>query len=162
IPTGAGDSHPIRTGNIFINQAYFFPDGHRILEAGSGPDDHGLRLFVQDGPDATPRPFSPEGVQFHYRGCISPDGKSAASLDPEAKPIIYHIDGSAPTPIPNTLDGDEPVQLLADGKTVLIGRPEVPSRVFLVDIATGQRKPFLTTTPPDPTGLLDGSPPGFT
>jgi eukaryotic-like serine/threonine-protein kinase len=161
IPTGAGDSHPIPTGNVVVNQAYFFPDGRRMLEVGSGPDDHGLRLFVQDGPEGTPRPISPEGVQFHYRGCISLDGKLVAALDPEAKPIIYHVDGSAPTPIPNTQDGDEPVALPPDGKNILIGRPEVPSHVYLVDIATGQRKLFLTATPPDPTGLLDGAPPGF-
>ena len=161
IPTGAGDSHPVQTGNVAVNQAYFFPDGRRMLEVGSGPDDHGLRLFVQDGPEGTPRPISPEGVQFHYRGCISLDGKLVAALDPEAKPIIYHVDGSAPTPIPNTQDGDEPVDMTPDGKTILIGRPEVPSHVFLVDIATGQRKLFLTATPPDPTGLLDGSPPSF-
>jgi dipeptidyl aminopeptidase/acylaminoacyl peptidase len=161
IPTGAGDSRSIQTGNVVVNQAYFFPDGRRILEVGSGPDDHGLRLFVQNGPEGTPKPISPEGAQFHYRGCISLDGKLVAALDPEAKPIIYHVDGSAPTTIPNTREGDEPVDMTPDGKTILIGRPEVPSHVFLVDIATGQRKPFLTATPPDPTGLLDGSPPSF-
>jgi hypothetical protein len=161
IPTGAGDSHPVQSGNIVVNQAYFFPDAHRILEVGSGPEDHGLRLFVQEGPEATPRPISPEGAQFHYRGCISLDGKLVAALDPEAKPIIYHVDGSAPIPIPNTQEGDEPVELLSDSKSILIGRPEVPSTVFVVDIASGHRKLFFTAKPPDPTGLLDGSPPSF-
>jgi len=161
VPTGAGDSHPIPTGNVSVNQAFFFPDARRILEIGSSPDDHALRLWVQDGPDAAPRPISPEGVLFHYRGCISQDGKNIAALDPQAKPVIYHLDGSSPTAIPNTQDGDEPVQWTDDGKSILIGRSEIPSRVFLMNLATGQRKPFLTTAPPDPTGLLDSSPPNF-
>jgi len=161
IPTGAGESRQISTGNISVNQAYFFPDARHILEVGSGPDDHALRLWVQDGPDGTPRSISPEGVQFHYRGCISQDGKNIAALDPEGKPIVYHVDGSAPTQLPNTEDGDEPVQWSLDGKSILVGRSEIPNRVYLLDLATGQRKLFISTAPPDPTGLMDSSPPGF-
>jgi eukaryotic-like serine/threonine-protein kinase len=161
LPTGAGEPSSVSTGNLTINQAYFFPDGHRILEIGSGPDDHALRLWIQDGADGTPRAISPEGVQFHYRGCISQDGKLIAALDPEAKPIIYHVDGSAPTAIPNTQDGDEPVAFTENGKSILVGRSEIPNRVFLIDLTAGTRKLFVTTNPPDPTGLLDSSPPSF-
>jgi eukaryotic-like serine/threonine-protein kinase len=159
VPTGAGDSHPIPTGKVEVNGAFFFPDGRHILEVGSAPDDHGLRLWVQDGTDGAPKPISPEGVQFHYRGCISQDGKLVAASDPEGKSVIYHVDGSAPTPIPNTEDGEEPVQWVVDGKSILVGQSEIPSHVFLIDITTGQRKLFLTTAPPDPTGLLENSPP---
>ena len=161
IPTGAGDSRAIPTGNLIVDQAFFFPDARRILEVGSVPDDHALRLWVQDGPDSAPRPISPEGAQFHYRGCISPDGKQIAALNPEGKPVIYHADGSSPITIPGTEDGDEPIQFTEDGKSILVGRSEIPNRVCLIELASGQRKLFLTTSPPDPTGLIDSSPPSF-
>ncbi len=161
LPTGAGDSRTISTGDVQVHQAYFFPDAVRILEAGSAPNDHGLRLWVQDGPNAAPRPISPEGVSFRYRGCISLDGKRVAALNPEGKPTIYNVDGSAPSLIPGTQDGDEPVQFTADGKGILVGRSEIPNRVSMIDLATAQRKLFKSFSPPDVTGLVDNAPPNF-
>ena len=73
IPTGAGESTRIATGNVQAQGAYFFPDGRRILLIGSEPG-HGLRLWVVDSDNAAPHPVSPEGVSFRYRGCIAPDG----------------------------------------------------------------------------------------
>jgi serine/threonine protein kinase len=161
LPTGAGDSRTISTGEIQVHQAYFFPDARHILEVGSAPNDHGLRLWVQDGPNGTPRPISPEGVSFRYRGCISLDGKHVAALNPEGKPVIYNLDGAAPSAIPGTQDGDEPVQWTADGKGILVGRSEIPNRVFMIDLTTAQRKLFQSFSPPDATGLLDNAPPNF-
>jgi hypothetical protein len=42
-----------------------------------------------------------------------------------------------------------------------VGAPEVPTRVFTIDLGTGQRKPFRTFSPVDPTGLFDTFPPNF-
>jgi hypothetical protein len=151
----------VATGGVQVHSAYFFPDGRHILETGSMSGEHGLRLWVQDSEGGAPRPISPEGVRVRYRGCISPDGKRVATLDPERKPILYPVDGGAAEAIPGTLDGDEPVKWTADGKSVLVGRPELPNRVFLIDLASGQRKLLKTFASPDPTGLIDNSPPNF-
>jgi hypothetical protein len=161
LPTGAGESRSISTGNVQAHQAYFFPDGHHILEVGSTADGHGLRLWVQDGENSTPRPFSPEGVTFRYRLCISQDGKRVAALDPEGKVAIYDVAGGPSVIVRGAVDGDEPVQWSADGKSLLVGRTEIPARVFTIDLANGQRKLLKSFSPVDPTGLLDNAPPNF-
>ena len=160
IPTGAGESRKIVTGDVHVNGGYFFPDGHHILEIGNAPG-HGLRLWVQDSETGAPRPVSPEGVSFRYRGCISPDGKRLAAIDPEGKPVIYDVAGGPPAPIPNIQEAEEPVQWTADGKALLVGRTEIPTRVFIIDMTTGQRKFFKSFSSPDPTGLMDNVPPNF-
>lgn len=161
LPTGAGDSHTISTGNVNVHQAYFFPDGRHILILGSAPNDNGVRLWVQDGPTGTPRPISPEGVSFRFRGCISSDGQHVASLNPDGNAVVYDVAGGATLTIPGAQEGDEPVQWTADDKSILVGRSEIPNRVFVIDLKTGQRKLFRTFTQPDPTGLLDNAPPNF-
>jgi hypothetical protein len=161
LPTGAGEPRHVSTGDVDIGQAYFFPDGRHIAEEGSTADSRGVRIFVQDLDAGAPRPISPEGITFRYRGGISPDGRKLAALDPEGKPIIYDVAGGPASPIPGVQDGDEPIQWTPDGKNILLGRNEVPNRVFVVSLETGQRKLFKAFPPLDPGGLLDNAPPGF-
>ena len=72
LPTGAGESRTIPTGNLQVHQAFFFPDGKRILLMGNVPDGHGLRLWVVD-PDSggNPKPISPEGTRTSSRTIYS-------------------------------------------------------------------------------------------
>jgi len=53
------------------------------------------------------------------------------------------------------------VQWTPDGKSLLVGRREVPTRVFVIDLATGQRRLFKSFSPADPTGLFSDAPPQF-
>jgi eukaryotic-like serine/threonine-protein kinase len=161
LPTGAGESRTISTGEVQVHHAYFFPDEQHILEVGSIPGSHGLKLWVQDVDKGAPRPVSPEGVSVGYRSCISPDGKQIAAQDPEGKITIYPVAPGSPLVVPNTQPGDVPVQWTPDGKSLLVGRREVPSRIFVIDLATGQRKLFKSFSPADPTGLFSNAPPQF-
>ena len=162
IPIGPGQSHAVSTGDVQVQRAFFFPDGRHILEVGNASGGHGLRLWVQDGDTGIPRPISPEGATFSgYRGCISPDGKRVAALDPQGKPVIYDVAGGPPAFIPSVQNDELPVQWTADGKSLLVGGREIPTRVFMINLATGQRKLFKTFSSSDPTGLTDNSPPNF-
>jgi serine/threonine protein kinase/Tol biopolymer transport system component len=160
LPTGAGESRTIQTGDVQVHQAFFFPDARHILEVGN-QQGHGLRLWMQDSQSGDPQPFSPEGVTTSYRTCISPDGKQVAARDPEGGITIYPVAGGKPMPVPNARSGQMPAQWTADGRGLLVGAAEVPTRVFIIDLATGQRKPFRTFSPVDPTGLFDTFPPNF-
>ena len=161
LPTGAGESRAISTGDVQVHQAFFLPDERHILELGSVPGGHGLRLWLQGVEEGKPRPVTPEGVSIAYRSCISPDGKQVAAQDPEGKITIYPLAGGSPVIVPNTQSGDVPVQWTPDGKSLLVGRREVPSKIFTIDFATGQRKLFRFFSPADPTGLFSNAPPQF-
>jgi serine/threonine protein kinase/Tol biopolymer transport system component len=161
LPTGAGESRTIGTGDVQVHQSYFFPDARHLLEVGN-QEGHGLRLWVQDSQGGDPRPISPEGTSMpYYRTCISPDGKRVAAFDAERRIAIYSIDGGEPTLVPSTQPGEVPAFWTSDGKSLLIGTSDVPTKVFTVELATGQRKVYRTFAPADPTGLFDLSPPNF-
>jgi hypothetical protein len=159
-PTGAGESRLIDTGDVDVHLAFFFPDGHRVLELGNRSGEKGQRMYVQDLNGGAPRPLGPEGVSFRYRGSISKNGSLVAALDPDRHSVIYAVATGNATPIPGVVDGDEPVQWI-DEKHILVGRTEIPVRVFNIDLSTGKRTLFKTFNPPDPTGLVDNSPPNF-
>ncbi len=161
LPTGAGESRTISTGNIRVHQVWFFPDGRHILEVASARDSHALQLWTQDLEGGSPHAFTPEGVTISYRTCISPDGKKVAAQDPEGKITIYSVDGGPANRLPSTQPGEVPVQWAPDGKALLVGKREVPARVFTIDVASGQRNLFKTLSPADPTGLFSNAPPQF-
>jgi hypothetical protein len=109
-------------------------------------------MFVFDLNGGLARPFGPEGAITRYRGCISKDGAFVAALDPERRPTIYEVATGKATPIPGAVDGDEPNHWV-DEKHILIGRAEIPRRIFSIDISTGKRTLFKTIYPADPIGL---------
>jgi serine/threonine protein kinase len=159
-PTGAGESRLIDTGDVDVHLAFFFPDGHRLLEVGNRSSEKGQRMYVQDLNSGAPRPLGPEGGSFRYRGSISKNGSLVAALDPDRHSVIYDVATGNATPIPGVVDGDEPIQWI-DEKHILVGRTEIPVRVFNIDLSTGKRTLFKTFSPMDPTGLIDNSPPNF-
>ncbi|MGA8440403.1 MAG: protein kinase [Candidatus Sulfotelmatobacter sp.] len=161
LPTGAGEPRTISTGDLRVNYAFFLPDARHILELGSVAGGHGLRLWLQGIDEGAPRPVTPEGVSLSYRSCISPDGRQVAAQDPQGKITIYPLATGSSLVVPNTQPGDVPVQWTADGKSLLVGRREVPSRIFAIDLATGQRKLLRSFSPADPTGLFANQPPLF-
>jgi Tol biopolymer transport system component len=98
---------------------------------------------------------------MRYRGCISPDGTQVAARDPEGRISIYPLASSDPIHVPNVNPGEDPVQWTPDGKGLFVGNSNIPSSVFVIDLASGQRKPYKSFTLADPTGLFDLAPPSF-
>jgi Tol biopolymer transport system component len=160
LPTGAGESGTISTGDVRAQQAFFFPDGRRMLLLGSQAG-HGLRLWVEDIEEGKPVAISPEGSIVRRRRCISPDGKLVAARDPGGTISIYPVAGGNPQVVPNTLFGEEPVQWTSDQKSLLVAARGVPVRVFEINLATKQRKLLKSFMPVDATGLFGNAPPTF-
>src|SRR6266705_937543 len=160
LPTGAGDSRIISTGEVQLQYAYFFPDARHILEVGSVPG-HGLRLWIQDSKGGAPQPISPEGAIVRRRKCISPDGKRVAARDPDGKITVYPVDGGKSFQLANVQPGEEPVQWTLDGKALLVGRREVPARIFMINLLSNERKLLQSFMPADPTGLFGNASPTF-
>jgi hypothetical protein len=100
-----------------------------------------------------PRPITVEGIAFSPV-VPSPDGRVVMGLDPAARPTLFPVDGGAPRPIPGTSPGDNGTQWTADGTAVYINRTEGPTvTVRVVNITTGEAKPWKTIEPADPAGV---------
>ena len=161
LPTGAGESRIIATGDVQVQTARYFPDGQRILEIGNAAGANGQRLWVQDVNDGKPRPISPEGVDSRMAGTIAPDGKRVAAVSPEGKITIYPVEGGEVTALPDTAVGERPVGWLPGGKSLLTARTEAPNVVYEVELDTGKRRIFRTIPVPDGIRAEDLSTPIF-
>jgi hypothetical protein len=65
--------------------------------------------------------------------------------------VLCPLDGGEPRPISGLTPGDLPVQWTADGASLYVfRRGEIPAKVFLCDVATGQKRPWKEIRPPDP------------
>lgn len=149
LPTGAGETRAISTGNVQVQAATFFPDGQKILELGNAAGANGQRLWVQNANTGTPRPISPEGVDCRLTGAISPDGKRIAAVDPQGLIAIYSVDRDEAASIPGVAPGERTLYWLPDGLSLLIVRSEAPNVVYEIEISTGKRKLFRTISVPD-------------
>jgi WD40 repeat protein len=161
LPTGAGESRTISTGDVQVQGACFFPDGQRILELGNAAGANGQRLWVQDASGGKPRPISPEGVDSRMTGTIAPDGKRVAAVGPQGKIAIYPVDGGEAITVPEVAERERAMEWLPDGKSLLIAQVDAPNVVYEVEVSTGKRKLFRTLAVPDGVRAEDLSSPIF-
>jgi Tol biopolymer transport system component len=152
MPTGAGEARRIASLGVRSQFAAWLPDGEHILVSGS-EKDHGNRLYLRDLGSTKPRAISPDGVQFFWPA-VSPDGRRAVAIDPEGVPRLYPLEAGEPIAIPGVTANDAPLRWTPDGRSIyVVLGGEMPARVEIVDIATGQRRLWRELTPPDPTGV---------
>jgi hypothetical protein len=155
LPTGPGEVRQIDPGGIGIDAAAWFPDGQRILLAGT--QWSGARRLWVLGLDAGPvRPISPPDGDVGNRAgiCVSPDGAAVAAVGPEGKVWLYPAEGGEPRPLFAVAHNEVPLRFSADGRHLYTGtRRELPGHVFRVEVATGERAPWLTLLPADPAGV---------
>ena len=161
LPTGAGESRTISTGDVQAQMATYFPDGQKILVLGDAAGENGQRLWVQDLQGGKPRAISPEGIDSRMAGTIAPGGKSVAAVGPEGLITVYPVDGGEAMTVPGSTVGERALEWLPDGKSLLTARVEAPNVVYEVELSTGKRKIFRTIPVPDGIRAEDLSTPIF-
>ncbi len=156
LPTGPGEPRALPPTNIKCQWAHWFPDGRRILMAGSEPG-RGVRLYVREVPDGQTRAITPEGMSTATR--ISPDGKWIVSRGSDRKVSIYPVEPGEPRPVPGIEPEELPMRWSADGRFLYVMRvTEPPARVYLLNIQTGRRTLWKELSPPDPAGVTQVGP----
>jgi Tol biopolymer transport system component len=156
-PIGTGEPKMFPANGLRIDQAVFFDGARRILFSGSEPG-HGTRLWVQGVDEPKPRAISPEGYRLLDAG-VTPDGKLATVTGPDQRQYFYPVEGGEPTPIPGTGPGDIPFAWSPDGRELLVRRRgEIPARIMVLDLRSGEKKPWKELIPPDPAGVTSVSP----
>ena len=158
LPTGAGEPKTLPRSELAYDFAAWFPDGRRVLAVGK-ERGHGGRLYLIELPDGRPRPVSPEGVSWINGRAVSPDAGLAVARVADGALRLYPIDGGEARPLPGALPGDLPIRWTPDGRGLYVhGSTSLPARIDILDVATGQRRPFRELTPLEPAGVLAVSP----
>ncbi len=152
LPTGPGEPRQLQGHDIIHSAAIFFPDGKRVLMAGTEPN-HGLRLYVQDIDADKVEAVTPEGTNG-FSFALSPDGRSIAAVGPDDKAYLFPVPSGEPLPIKGLEPGEVPVAWTADGRSLYIYRGgELPAKVYRLELATGHRVLWKQLMPPDPAGV---------
>jgi len=138
--------------DIIHSAATWFPDGKRVLLAGTEPS-HGLRLYVQDIDADKVEAVTPEGTNG-FGFALSPDGRSIAAVGPDDKAYLFPVPAGDPRPLKGLLPGEAPVAWTPDGRALYVYKGgELPAMVYRVDVATGNRTLWKRLMPPDPAGV---------
>jgi serine/threonine protein kinase/dipeptidyl aminopeptidase/acylaminoacyl peptidase len=152
LPTGPGELKPLPGHNIVHGSACWFSDGKRILVSGT-ESNRGSRLYVQDIGDNKIEAVTPEGTNG-LSFALSPDGHQVAAIGPDEKGYLFPIPSGDPQPIKGLQPGEVPVAWTADGHSLYVYRGgDLPSRVYRLDVATGNRALWRELMPPDPSGV---------
>jgi eukaryotic-like serine/threonine-protein kinase len=156
LPTGAGAPRVLPRGNIARYGGFtadWFADSRRFVFAAS-ENGREPRLYIQDIQGGEPRAISSEGLDLQFGRSLSPDQKYVAAIDGEEKIRIVQVEGGSSRLAPGTEPGELPAGWTADGRSLFVYRPdtEAPTKVYLVDAASGERKLWKEILPADPAG----------
>ena len=142
LPTGPGEPKDLPLENLEPYWGAFTPDGKRVVYSSEGPDQED-RLYVQDIADGKPPRFIfPAGAYLmDYTSPVSPDGRSVIAYQ-RGLPSVFPIEGGGEgRAVPGVARGDRIVQWSGDSRSVYVYSPrERPSKVFLLDVETGQKR----------------------
>ena len=133
--------------------ASFFPDGRQILFTGlEAREEAAIRSYVQDVNTGEVHPLTEEGTVALR---VSPDGKRVISLQPDKTYYIQPLNGGEPKPILGLEADDEPIQWSDDGRAVyVIGPGEFATKIYRVNLETGERREWKDIDPPNKVGLV--------
>jgi hypothetical protein len=152
VPTGPGEAVTLPRGAIDQYQwGFFCPDSRRVVFTAQ-EKGRPRRLFVQDTAGGSPLPFTPEGVAHEMPRMRGDLVLSRDPLRPADPWRLYPLSGGEPADMPFLSPGDSPVGWTEDGRGFfLLETLGFPLRVLRLDLATGERRPWLEVRPPDET-----------
>jgi Tol biopolymer transport system component/predicted Ser/Thr protein kinase len=148
LPIRAGSSMRVETGLQLIGRAAWFPDNRRVVFAANAKG-HQPRTYVQEIGSGSPRPVTPEGEEFV---AFSRDTSEVLASGPNGF-SIYAVDGGRARSVPFLGPQDDVAGFAAGGKALYLRvRPDL-SRVFRMDLASGQRELWKLIRVSNPTGF---------
>ena len=147
LPTGAGEMKIVPTGTLEPAYVTWFPDGKHLCACAKERGEEELRLYELDLDTGAYRAFSGK-VSSPNEALVSPDGKWAATRDPESIFTLYPVDGGPAKPVPAVAAMERAFSVSADGKAIFAyERGAIPAKITRIDIATGERTPFGEVSP---------------
>jgi eukaryotic-like serine/threonine-protein kinase len=154
LPTGAGQSItiPFPGGAFDVLGARWFADSKRFL-ASARKSGEASRWQIYDLQTHQFTPVAPPGA-LGFTPLVSPDQKSILAGTPEGGFAFYPVQGGEPKPVLGIQAGDAPIQWASDNRGVFVASSrQLPARVSIVDLKTGERKLWKEITPLDASGI---------
>ena len=156
LPVGAGEQREVDVGDIRLQPlAIWQPSGRGFVFAGSN-EGEGTRLFLKDLDSGEVLPVTPPGVEVHEPKSMSPDGQSVVVRAPDGHLTRYSLTGGEPSPILGAEPADFAIRFDETGESLYVlqfGR--LPSPVYKIHLATGERSLSGELSPSDPAGVFD-------
>ena len=155
LPTGAGEPTAITSIDVFDQGVRWFPDGRRILIAGSYQGS-GYRLCIHNLDSGEITPLTPEGISGagQQAWAISPDGRRVAAMNETKQLTIYTVRGGNSTRVIDAEPEEIPITWSEDGTSLFVYRPsDLPAKVYRLDLSTGSRELWKQFAPADPAGV---------
>jgi Tol biopolymer transport system component len=155
LPTGAGEPHRISTPDIHRQgPARWLPVGSAIVIFGH--QNNRTVGYVIDFPSGTTHPIAAAAPMQEPREVVPTlDGRAAVVADSTTGNLLFvPFEGAQPRPVPGAKRFDRPVQW-ADAKTLYVrsGR-NAPAAIELLDVTSGQRRPWKTLGAGDRAGQI--------
>jgi eukaryotic-like serine/threonine-protein kinase len=154
VPTGAGQPRMIPTPGleqIYSGAGHFLADGKHIM-INAREHGHGVRCYLLDIEEGQAVPVTPEGITG---AIVSPDGKYIVRADESGVVSVYPINEGSPHNIPDLKPGLIPVQWSEDNSSIYGYRQgEVPTKVYKINLATGQQSVIQELQPETATGAI--------
>jgi serine/threonine protein kinase/Tol biopolymer transport system component len=156
LPKGPGQPRTIATPGLEIKNgtARFVADGKHIFFNANEPG-HGVRCYLVGLDGEKPVPITPEGI---LGASISPDGRSILVNDYGVVEVYPVAGGGAPHAIPNLEKNFTPLQWADNGSAIGFVVGQVPTRVFKVNLTTGEKVLIQELQPETTTGVVSIAP----
>jgi len=151
LPIGPEAPRTLAGHGLKYEWARYFPDGQRLLVAGSFPGKP-PRLFTQPLNGGEPVPLNPD--VFLSRAIISRDGKQIVGLGADEKNVILPASGGEPQAL-NLPFPAMPLQWSEDGQALFVRQLDSGPliRIFRYDLKTSQCHLVKELSPSDRVGL---------
>jgi len=155
LPTGAGEAHALQNDLGVLWASWAAGDESVVLAAVGSSGE--VRLYLQQVAAGPPRLLSDEPVQASlFRPCkVSPDGRQVAVLGEDGFMRLVPLDGGQSSVVPGAEQDEVPLRWNDDGQSLFVWRWgfDLPARVYLLDVETGERRLWREFIPADPAGV---------
>jgi serine/threonine protein kinase/Tol biopolymer transport system component len=150
----AGEPRVLPAHGLSVHRGRWLPDGKRVLLA-ANESDRAIQLFVQTLDGEAPRAITPEGIAIGLYP-VSPDGRFVVAQLADQDHVLYPLEGGEPEPVRGLDAGDRPIRFSSDGKSLFgFRRGELPSNLYQLDLASGEKTLLRELMPPDPAGVVE-------
>ncbi len=158
LPVGAGQPRTIQvTGlqHVHSGWARFLPDGQQLAVSGDEAG-HAARCYIVNLSSGRATAVTPEGLVC---GPISPDGRLIIGKANSGAISAFPAHGGTPKAIAARKANFNPVQWSEDGSSLYgYHAGEFPSKVYALNVGTGEETPLHELKPLSPAGVVTIAP----